>query len=127
MVEKSFLDQSATEPVYIVSQEEILQHYLDNAAAYINGGAGRAERAADEQVDAIMDILDEVDVELDRAITKHPQAFRSNHEGFAILKEEVDELWGATIKQGADDFDVRAEAVQVAAMAVRFILDMDAR
>lgn len=48
--------------------------------------------------------------------------FRSAHEGYAILKEEVDELWDAV---RADDLDHAAmEAVQVAAMAIRFICDL---
>ena len=50
----------------------------------------------------------------------------SAHEGFAVLKEEVDELWEEVrAKQGARDIaKMRKEAVQVAAMAMRFILDV---
>jgi len=49
-------------------------------------------------------------------------AFNSRHEGYAVLLEEVDELWDV-IKRNQAPAVLRAEAVQVAAMAIRFILD----
>lgn len=52
---------------------------------------------------------------------KFPRPFNTPHEGFAVLKEEVDELWEAV--RGFDGGDARAEAVQVAAMAIRFIVE----
>jgi hypothetical protein len=61
-----------------------------------------------------------VRAEVERAARKHP-AFNSHHEGYAVLLEEVDELWD-DVK--ADDHDhAIEEAIQVAAMAVRFITD----
>ena len=53
-------------------------------------------------------------------------AFNSCHEGFAVLLEEVDELkahvWA---KQKNRDLEaMRREAIQVAAMAVRFALEL---
>ncbi|GEM_PF-3155223 len=64
--------------------------------------------------------------ELERARHKFP-AIRSPHEGFAILKEEVDELWQA-VKYQYDDAQrrtgMREEAIQVAAMALRFLTDL---
>jgi len=51
--------------------------------------------------------------------------FRSEHEGYAIVKEEVDELWDE-IKKKPKERDLekmRKEATQVAAMATRFMLD----
>lgn len=54
----------------------------------------------------------------------------SAHEGYAVLKEEVDELWDEVkAKQGSRDIEaMRAEAIQVAAMAARFAIDIcDAR
>lgn len=50
-------------------------------------------------------------------------AFASPHEGFAVIQEEVDELW-AEIKGGQDVERMRDEAVQVAAMAMRFVGDL---
>jgi hypothetical protein len=59
-----------------------------------------------------------VRAEVIRARRLHP-VFTSPHEAYAILQEEVDELW-ADIKQNRLAPAV-AESIQVAAMAVRFI------
>lgn len=66
-------------------------------------------------------VFDELRTELDKA-TKHFPPMKSPHEGWAILKEEVDEMWDE-IKR--NDFDgALEEALQVAAMAVRYIHDL---
>lgn len=52
--------------------------------------------------------------------------FNSAHEGYAVLKEEFDELWEVIrLKQSNLDRkkNMREEAVQVAAMALRFLKD----
>jgi len=49
--------------------------------------------------------------------------FNSTHEGYAVLLEEVDELWEG-IKGNLSQDLLAAEAVQVAAMALRFLLDL---
>lgn len=61
-----------------------------------------------------------IDDELFEAINKFPP-FASPHEGYAIIKEEVDELWD-DIK--ANKGKETEEIIQVAAMAVRYILDL---
>jgi len=64
--------------------------------------------------------------ELDRATAKYPK-FTTTHHGYGILKEEVDELW-EEIKADKNGYRctdaMRREAVKVAAMAIRFILDL---
>jgi len=51
--------------------------------------------------------------------------FHSAHEGYAVLLEEVDELWETIrIKTTPNRGEAMAcEAVQVAAMALRFLVD----
>lgn len=67
-------------------------------------------------------VLFSVSKEIDRAKAKHgPQKFNSAHEGYAILLEEVDELKAEVWKSKHDKKEMRAEAIQVAAMAVRFV------
>lgn len=53
-------------------------------------------------------------------------AFNSAHEGYAVLFEEVDELWDhVKVKQKFRDIDaMKKEAIQVAAMALRFAIDV---
>lgn len=74
---------------------------------------------------AVMTACGDVMDELLAAVDKFPP-FNSAHEGFAALKEEVDELWEQVrSKQGARDVDkMDRETVQVAAMALRFLLDV---
>lgn len=67
-----------------------------------------------------------VQKELEHAMSKYPP-FNSAHEGYAIIKEELDELWEQVkLKQSTKGRSelMEKEAIQVAAMAVRFLLDM---
>lgn len=69
-------------------------------------------------------VLDEVASELARARAKFAR-FNSAHEGFAVLDEERDELWDEVKANHPDrKARMRAEAIQVAAMAIRFIEDV---
>lgn len=67
----------------------------------------------------------DADAEARSAAAKWPP-FNSAHEGFAILLEEVDELkahvW--TKQKNRDIAAMRREAIQVAAMALRFATDV---
>lgn len=53
-------------------------------------------------------------------------AFHSEHEGFAIILEELDELKAEIWKNQSkrDRAAIRKEAVQLAAMAMRFVDDL---
>ena len=65
-------------------------------------------------------------MELTRAQSKFPP-FNSGHEGYAVILEELDELWREIRSNQATpgrDERMRKEAVQVAAMALRFLVDM---
>lgn len=69
--------------------------------------------------------VNEVVHELDYALSKFP-AMRSPHEGYAIILEEMDELWQEIRKQHhvRTKDAMRKEAKQVAAMAIRFMQDL---
>ena len=71
--------------------------------------------------------LNDVTNELQAAIENHG-LFTSAHHGYAIILEELDELWDEVKKKRSvrDVKNMRAEAVQVAAMAMKFIMSMDA-
>ena len=71
------------------------------------------------------EIIALVRAELVRATGKFG-AFNSYHEGYAVILEELDELWDE-IKGGQRPAELRAEAIQVAAMAIRFVLDQGGR
>ena len=68
-----------------------------------------------------------VEAEFRKTSGKFP-AFNSGHEGFAVLKEEVDELWEAVkLNQQRhperDDLMLK-EGIRVAAMGLRFLHDV---
>ena len=56
--------------------------------------------------------------------TKKYGPFKSHHEGYAIILEELDELWDEVKKKHPDKEILKAEAKQVAAMALRFMIDL---
>lgn len=63
--------------------------------------------------------------ELDQA-TADNEPFNSAHEGYAVILEELDELWDE-VKRPAfirDNKALKEEAVQVAASALRFLIDV---
>lgn len=70
-------------------------------------------------------VLRDVSTELDRAIRKYPK-FASAHEGYAVVLEELDELkaevWRKQSKRRSKK--MRHEAIQTAAMALRFALEV---
>lgn len=91
--------------------------------------------------------IDLIRVEMESIPKEYHKPFNSNHEGYAILKEEVDELWDE-IKNGEKRIKsqlyaesqasngfmdavkkhhkekIREEAIQVAAMAIRIIQEL---
>lgn len=72
-------------------------------------------------------LIEKVLLEVLRAQQLFPP-FNSGHEGHAIIREELDELWEAVkLKQstvGRDD-KMQKEATQVAAMAIRFLIEQE--
>ncbi len=73
----------------------------------------------------MVEVLSEVQAEIDRATSQWPP-FHSAHEGYAVLLEEVDELkkhvW--TNQKRRDLEAMKKEAIQVAAMAIRFAIEV---
>lgn len=76
-------------------------------------------------IQPIKDLAFEVMGEVQSACGNWPE-FNSAHEGYAVLLEEVDELWEhVKTNQKRRDIDaMRKEAIQIAAMAMRFALDI---
>lgn len=58
--------------------------------------------------------------ELDRSRAKHPASQTSYHGAYAVLLEEVDEVWDLVKSQKPTEEDLLKELVHVAAMAARF-------
>ena len=69
-------------------------------------------------------IVSDICEELQKAMIKYP-LFTSPYQGYAVILEELDELWDEVKKRKPDVKNMRAEAVQVAAMAMKFIISME--
>ena len=94
---------------------------------------------SEKKLERIVAVFQEVRDELSDALFKFPDMC-SPHEGYAIIKEEVDELWeevkrnpyssNSNVAIGYPPPDVlhktrmKVEATQIAAMAIRFILNV---
>ena len=61
--------------------------------------------------------------EAERALNKYKRPYASEHEFYAVLKEEVDELWDEIKKKEElrDMAAMRKEAIQCTAVLIRFI------
>lgn len=75
-----------------------------------------------EKMEAVLwEIKDECEVGIEKF-----QKMNSQHEGYAIIMEEMDELW-SEIKKKQAEYDLpaqRKEAVQAAAMLLRIIVEL---
>lgn len=74
---------------------------------------------AAHEVDAAMEILQEY-----RTASAAHGEFNSAHEGYAVILEELDELWEEVREKKQSIERMRREAVQIGAMAMRFIVDV---
>ena len=84
----------------------------------------RSTRAITRERNAVAIAQNEVLLELHAAIKKFPPML-SPHEGYAIILEELDELWEQVrMPQPQSKALMRDEAKQVAAMALRFMADL---
>lgn len=70
-----------------------------------------------------MRLLALIDQELETA-TRRFDGFHSPHEGWAVIKEELDELWEHVRANTGRDRDAMVECVQIATMALRYVYDL---
>jgi NTP pyrophosphatase (non-canonical NTP hydrolase) len=71
------------------------------------------------------DLLREFSAELERA-SRHGTTFNSLHEAYAVLLEEVDEVWDITRqkRKDRDEAHLRKELIQIGAMALKALQSM---
>ena len=63
--------------------------------------------------------------ELEHANKIHGTSFASPHEGYAVMLEEMDELFEEIRKKHPDKDRLRDEAIQIGAMAIKFIQSLE--
>lgn len=71
----------------------------------------------------LKDAMLKVEYELKDARRTFP-SFNSYHEGYAVIKEELDELWEVIKSKDRNAVDIEEEAKQIAAMGIRFMCDL---
>jgi transcriptional regulator NrdR family protein len=66
--------------------------------------------------------LKQIEIEYFRASDLYPD-LHSNHEAYAVIKEEVDELWDEIkkSKETHGNNEIRKELIQIGAMVVRYL------
>ena len=80
--------------------------------------------ACERQQESITRALLIVKTELEEAYAKHGD-FNSYHEGYAVILEELDEMWDEIKKRSKDDSSIWFEATQVSAMGVKLMMFAD--
>jgi hypothetical protein len=68
-------------------------------------------------------LLPELKRELLKATTHH-RPMHSAHEGHSVIREELEELWDHVKEDTGTSGAARKEALQVAAMGLRYIIDL---
>ncbi len=98
---------------------------MSNFRGEINEGEMVGEEETLKIREAVIEAVMAAERELTRAMSIHP-SLNSAHEGYAVIKEELDELWDEIKKRSSirDNDRMREEAVQVAAMGLRFVVDV---
>lgn len=72
--------------------------------------------------------LAQVRAEMMRAEEKHGLDFASPHEAMSVIREELDvELWEHVCKDTGRTEEAGKEACQVAAMAIKYMINFDPR
>lgn len=73
--------------------------------------------------DRLEDVIDMLRNEVAAAMRKH-RSMASPHEGHSVIREELDELWEHVRADTGTTTAARKEALQVAAMGIRYALDL---
>jgi hypothetical protein len=111
---------SASEQTFFEATKEFSESLTDQEKKDLDDHLFEDKQHREEQR-----LANEVLAELRRARSLYP-AQASAHEGYAVLLEEMDELWDAIkLRQShpGRNLAIRDEAIQVAAMAMRLIID----
>jgi hypothetical protein len=84
------------------------------------------ERADRAHYGAGVEPILQIEAEVARA-KRHGEKFASLHEAYAVILEEVDEIWDIARqkRRERDELELRKEFIQIAAMAVKALASMD--
>jgi len=92
---------------------------LSKASTVTKGVNRRPESSHDAAATVALEAAREL-----RRATAMFAPFNSPHEGWAVIREELDELWEHVRANDGRSENARAEAIQLAAMALRYAVDL---
>jgi hypothetical protein len=109
-------------PTKPTPKKKVAKEEDDESYNYFTKLAMEEEDPNDARIKPVMKAIRK---EVERAMSLHG-SMRNAHEAYAVLLEEVDELWDEVKKNSKtrDPLKMREEAIQVAAMAARFVIDV---
>lgn len=106
---------------------DVIHSDMNNPANRFNSKGQPADRPGKqitrEEWKALSNVIGELFAETEKAISKHA-AMCSPHEGAGVIREEFEELWEHVKADTGRSPAARKEALQLAAMAVRYIVDL---
>ncbi len=82
-----------------------------------------ADYKTEQATNRRMQLLALIDQELERAVGRFDR-FHSPHEGWAVIREELDELWEHVRGNTGRDHAAMVECLQIATMALRYVYDL---
>lgn len=110
--------------------DEVLRAIGPDSAVVVNEDGRCIDLLVGQDIDDDVKAMSEIFQEL-KSARSHFEPFHSPHEGASILREEYEELWDEvrankrhTRPTSLTKERMRKEAIQVAAMAIRFIRDI---
>lgn len=111
----------------IKSEGDEVKAFRDTLVVIADLRAALTTAQAQAEKDAVDTAAAEVASELRRAMALFGP-FKNGHEGWAVIREEVDELWDEVKNNKRPDHveRQRKEAIQIAAMALRFVVELGA-
>src|ERR1035437_5298780 len=111
------VDAGNCNPTRCLRLQEIVNHKFGWVMGYVHKEC--LEKAKKENDFVMKAVL----AELNRALGKH-KGIQSAHEGYAVILEELDELREEIKKKQPLTDRMREEAIQVAPMGLRFVLNV---
>lgn len=101
---------------------ELVRKY-DHLIGTVRAALDETTADADPRTAQADTVLAQVRAEVLRAQAKH-RPMSSPHEGYAVIAEEVDELWDDVKADRGRQATAMTEAIQIAAMGVRYVVDI---
>lgn len=110
----------------LISTPNLSTEYVQKTPLYFEpDGLPSGNEMPQQKNDCLESNIAAINLECQDAMFNWPE-FNTAHEGYAVILEEVDELWDEVKKKpkNRDSAKMKAECIQIAAMALRFATEI---